>query len=127
MSTMKDALDKARGEAQDLYKSIAGTTAKDHAVIRADIQNAGAQAHQLAASLKTVAESQQADAKQHVKDAAAQLEDAAKHAHDLTSASEAQLKETNALMLSKARDAIQNLSHAVAERRSKAAKTAVKA
>ena len=127
LSNIKDALDNARSEAQALHRNIEATTAKDHAVLRADLQSAAAQAHQLAESLKVLHEGQQADAKQHLKDAAAQLEDAAKHARDLSSAGDAQLKQTGKIMLAKARDAVQNLSHAVAERRSKTAKVAAKA
>lgn len=118
MSKIKDALDHARSEAQDLHKNIEASTAKDHAALRAEIQSTAARAQQLAGSLKTVVDGQRSDAKQHIKDAIAQLDDAAKHAGDVASASAAQLKELNAAMLAKVRDAVQSLSHAVASQRS---------
>jgi hypothetical protein len=117
VNNIKDALEKARSEAQDLHKQIEANTAKDHAALRTNVQNTGAQAQKLATSLRAVADGQRADAQQHIKDAAARLEDAAKHAGDVAGASEAQLKQTNQAMLGKARDAVQNLSQAIASRR----------
>jgi hypothetical protein len=117
MSTIKDALDRARSEAQDLHKKIEAGTAKDHAALKAEVQESATKAQQLAASLKTVIDGQRDDAKQHIKDAAAHLDDAAKHARDLATASDAQIKSANKAMLSKVRDAAENLSHAVASRR----------
>jgi hypothetical protein len=117
VSTIKDALDRARSEAQDLHKKIEAGTAKDHAVLKVELQDSATKAQQLAASLKTVVDGQRDDAKQHVKDAAAHLDDAAKHARDLAGASDAKLKAANQAMLSKVRDAAENLSHAVASRR----------
>ena len=121
MSNIKETLDQARSAAQNLHKQIDATTAKDHAAIRADVQNSADKAKQLAASLKTIVDGQRADAKQHIKDAASQLEDAAKHAGELAKASDAQLKEHNKAMLGKVRDAAESLSQAVASERTKLA------
>jgi len=120
VTNTKDALARARGEAQDLHRKIEASTAKNHAVIRTDVQNAALQAQALAASLKTVAEAQRTDAKQHLKDAASQLEAAGKVARDVAGASEAQLKQTNRAMLGKVRASLENLSQAVASQRSSA-------
>ena len=122
MTNIKDALDRARSDAQDLHKKLEANTAKDHAALRADVENAAAQAQKLAASLRTAVEGQRADAKQHLEDAAAQLEDAAKHVRDAAGASEAQLKQTNRAMLAKTRVALQSLSRAVASLRPTTAK-----
>jgi ABC-type transporter Mla subunit MlaD len=121
VSTVKDALDQARSEAQDLHKKIEAGRAKDHAALKAEVQDSANKAQQLAASLKSVIDGQRDDAKQHVKDAAAHLDDAAKHARDLASANDAQLKAANQAMLSKVRDAAENLSRAIASRRTTAA------
>jgi hypothetical protein len=121
VSNLKEALDKARSETQDLHKRIDATTAKDHAAIRADVEVSADKAKQLAASLKTIVDGQRADAKKHIEDAASQLEDAAKHARDLAKASDAQLKERNRAMLGKVRDAAESLSQAVASERTKLA------
>lgn len=122
MDTIKDALTKARSEAQDLHKQIEANTAKNHATLRADVQTAGVQAQKLGASLRTVVDGQRSDAQQHIQDAATKLEDAAKHARDVAGASEAQLEQTNQAMLAKVRGALQNLSNAIAARRPATAK-----
>jgi hypothetical protein len=115
---MKDALDRARSEAQELHKRIEADTAKDHAALRTDLQSVESEIQKLAASVKTLGEGQRADAKQHLKDAASQLEDAAKHVLDVAGASEVRLKQTHLALLTKIRDAIQSLSQAIASDRS---------
>jgi len=120
LSKIKDALDHARSEAQELHKQIEANTAKDHAALKADLVNAGAKAQKLADSLKTVVDGHRSDAAQHIKDAAKQLEDAAKHTRDVADASASQLKDHNKALLSKIHSAAQSLSHAVASTRSHA-------
>ena len=122
MSTLKDAVTKARGEVQSLHKRIEATTATNHAAIRSDLEATAEQARQLASSVKTLAEDQRADAKQHLKDAATQLEDAAKQAKAVGGASEADVKKANQAMLDRARLALQNISHAIAAARTTASK-----
>jgi len=122
LSTITEALESARREAQDLHKKAEAATAKDHAALRADLQSAAAQAQKLAASLRAVINGQRSDAKQHLQNATTQLDDAAKHARDVATAGEAQLKTTNQAMLAKARDAVQSLSRALASMRSTAGK-----
>jgi hypothetical protein len=75
MSNVKETLEKARSEAQDLHKKIDADAAKDNAALRANVQDAAAKAQNLAASLKTIVDGQRADAKQRIADAASQLED----------------------------------------------------
>jgi hypothetical protein len=122
MSDLKDALARARSEAQDLHKKIQATTDQNNAAIRTDLQNAGQAAQNLAANLKTAIAGQRGDAVDHVKNAAAQLEDAAKHARDLTGATAEQIKQQNRAMLDNVRDSLQNLSEAVAAQRTKMVK-----
>jgi hypothetical protein len=122
MSDLKDALARARSEAQDLHKKIQATTDKDHSAIRTDLENAGQSAQNLATNLKSIVAGQRGDAVGHVKDAAAQLEDAAKHARELTGATGEQIKQQNRAMLDKVRDSLQSLSEAVAAQRSKMVK-----
>jgi hypothetical protein len=121
MSNVKETLEKARSEAQDLHKKLDANAVKDNAALRADVQDAAAKAQNLAASLKTIVDGRRADAKQRIADAASQLEDAAKQAREMASASDAQLKERNRAMLGKVRDAAENLSQAVASERAKVA------
>jgi hypothetical protein len=117
MSNMSDTLSRARGDAQALHQKIEAATAKNHEAVRSDLQQAGAKAQQLAASLKTAAESQRNDARQYLKSAASQLEDAGKRASGLAQATQSQIKDANAAMLGKVRGAVQNISHAIASQR----------
>ena len=118
MSSIKDTIEHARSEAQNLHKQIDASTAKVHTAIRADLQDAGVEAHGLATSLKTLARAQADDAKQHLKDAASALEEAAKESKDIGQTAHADLKETAKAMRARARAALQSLSYAVASRRS---------
>jgi hypothetical protein len=120
MNNVNDAIQKARAEAQDLHKKIEASTTKNHAALRADLLNLAVQADQLRSSVKTLADGQRADAKQHLKDAAASLEDAAKNAKSVASAGDAQIKGAAQAALSRARDAVQSLSEAVASKRTTA-------
>jgi hypothetical protein len=122
MSNMSDTLNRARGDAQALHQKIEAATAKNHEAVRTDLQQAGAKAQQLAASLKTAAESQRNDARQHLKSAASQLEDAGKRASDLAQAKQSEIKDANTEMLGKVRDAVQNISHAIASQSASTAK-----
>ncbi|MGP6159889.1 MAG: hypothetical protein ACLPYS_20730 [Vulcanimicrobiaceae bacterium] len=122
MSAVKDAVDKARSDARALQQKIEANTAKNQAALRADLESASTHAHQLAASVKTLAEGQRADAKQHLSNAAARLEDAATRAKTAASATELELKKANQAALDRARAAVQNLSHAVAAKRATASK-----
>jgi hypothetical protein len=117
---MKDAVAVARSDAQALHAKIQATTNKDHAAIRADAMNVASAAQELAASLKTLAESQQSDAKQHLRDAASVLEKAAQGARELHSAGDADVKVRNRATLQRVRGAAQQLSKAVAAKRSAA-------
>jgi hypothetical protein len=122
MSNMSDTLNRARGDAQALHQKIEAATAKNHEAVRSDLQQAGPKAQQLAASLKTAAESQRNDARQHLKSAASQLEDAGKRASDLAQGTQSQIKDANTAMLGKVRGAVQNISHAIASQRGATAK-----
>lgn len=115
MSKLTDAVEEARGDAQALHKKI--TTAKDHAVIRANARTVAVEAAELARAVKGLVESQGADAKQHLKDAASSLQAAATNAQDLVNASDADVKANNLAALGRLRSATQKLSLAVAARR----------
>jgi Mg2+ and Co2+ transporter CorA len=122
MSDMSDILTRARGDAQALHQKIEAARTKNHEAVRTDLQQAGAKAQQLAGSLKTAAESQRNDARQHLKSAASQLEDAGKRASDLGHATQSQINDENTAMLGKVRGAIQNISHAIASQGASTAK-----
>jgi hypothetical protein len=118
LSKLKDAIDEARFDAQKVHQSISANTARNHATIRADLQNAGERARDLAASLKQVVGAQESDTKQHIKDASAALEETAKSAKTIAGSNEADLKRANEAMLIGATAAVRSLSKAVAAKRS---------
>lgn len=117
MSQLTDALEEARSNAQALHKKIQGTTAKDHASIRANARSVDAEALELARSIKSLLDSQRADAKQHLKDAVSELEAASKDAQAITTASGTELKPKNTEALAHVRSAAQHISQAVAAQR----------
>jgi hypothetical protein len=116
MGDMSDAISRARGDVQALHQKIEAATAKKLEEARSDLEQAGAKAQELAASLKIVAESQRNDARQHLKSAAVQLEDAGKRPADLAHATQSQISDANKAMLGKVREGIQNISYAIASR-----------
>jgi hypothetical protein len=120
LSNMKDAVALARSDTQALHAKLQATTNKDHGAIRADAKNVASAAQELAVSLKTLAENQQADGKQHLRDAALVLEKAAQDARELGSAGDADVKVRNKAMLQRVRSATQKLSKAVAANRAAA-------
>jgi hypothetical protein len=117
MNNIKDALDRARAEVQDLHTRIDATTTRDRAALRSEVQESAARAQQLAKSLRGTFEGQRSEARKHIDDAAAYLEDAAKHARDGATATEARLREYNAMMLGRVRDAAESVSRAIASER----------
>ena len=123
MTDIKDALDHARAQVQELHKSIEAQANKDHAAIRASLQTAGEHARDLGLSVRVLAERQGADVKDHLKDVAAHLDEAAKHAKTAATASAADVKNANRVALERTRDALQSLSKAVAAHRSTAVKS----
>ncbi|MBV8345664.1 MAG: hypothetical protein JO190_11845 [Candidatus Eremiobacteraeota bacterium] len=120
MSKVTDALEEARSDAQALHRKLA--TAKDHAAIRANARVVAAEAVVLAHSVKALLDSQHADAKHHLHDAASALESASKEAKEAAGASDAQLKEKSSAMRARVRAAVALLSLAVAAKRAKLVK-----
>jgi hypothetical protein len=118
LSKLNDAIEKSRAEAQKLHESIGVSTAKNHATVRVELQNAATKARELAASLREVADAQQTDSKQHLKDAAIALDVTAKSAKDIAGAADSGLKAINKTMLFNTLTAVQALSRAVAKKRS---------
>lgn len=118
MAKMKDALDEARAHAQELHKKIDEAGAKNQAAIRAEMQEAQGQVGKLLTELKAAGQGQRDETKRHVTEAITLLEDAGNRARDAASSGEERIKENNRAVLSKVRAATQQLSEAVASRRS---------
>ncbi len=115
MNKTQDAVEQARSKTQDLYKQIRESTEKSHAQIRDDFQT-------VASSLKTLARDRQADQKQHLEHAALLLEQAAASAQSVAKASAGDVRETNMAMLQRTRDALQDITYAIAAKRAAFAK-----
>jgi hypothetical protein len=122
MATIRDRVEHARTEARSLHKQIQASVVNDRASIRAELQDAGVEAHGLATMVKTLARAQANDAKAYLKDAAHILEEAAKQAKEVGRIADTDLKEAAGAMLQRARDAVQSLSYAVASQRSSVGK-----
>ena len=120
MDNLNEALDKVRRDAQALHKSVAATTIKDRAALRANLQTAGTEARELALSVKVLSNSQEAETKQHLRDAASALEDAGQNAKSLAKAGDSDLATANAAVLARVTSALRSLSQVVAAKRSSA-------
>ena len=118
MSTVNDALDKARSDAQDLHKKLLAATGKDQVAIKADLGTVAAGAQQLAASLKQTAQGQQPSTKQYLNDAASLMQDAASHAKDAAQAAAPEFASAKTKVIADVTQGLNNLSHAVAAQRS---------
>ena len=117
MNKVIEAVDQARDETRTLYRRIRESTGKNHAAIRADIQDASAQAQRLASTLKTLASDRRIDEKAHLDHAASLLETAAAGGKSVASATAGELRKTNMTMLEHTRDAVQDISQAIAAKR----------
>jgi hypothetical protein len=117
MNKTAEAVDQARNETQSLYKRIRESTATEHSAIRSDLQDAAAQAQRLASSLKTLAGDRRADEKNHLEHAALLLEQSAASVKTVATANSTDIRKANTAMLQRMRDALQDISHAVAAKR----------
>lgn len=120
MNITLEAVDQARNDARSLYKQIHESTSKSHAAIRGDLQDAATQAQRLASSLKTLGSDQRADASGHLGHAASLLEAAAEDARTIAKANAADVRDANLAMLEHTRDAVQDISQAIAAKRAAA-------
>jgi hypothetical protein len=81
------------------------------------LEEVAKQAQALSQSVKDLTESQEADARQHLRDAATVLDGAAHEAKDLANAGKSDVRESNIKLLAKATIAARLLSRALAAAR----------
>jgi hypothetical protein len=117
LNTTKDAIEQARRDAQGLYKRAHNATAAKHADIRAKLETVADEASRIQPGLRDLAKSQQADARQHLKNALTAVEAAARSAQFVKTANEQDLKELDAALRSRTSAALKALSLALAARR----------
>ncbi len=125
MIKVTEAVDQARDQTRDLYKRIQENTSQNHATIRTGLRDSATQAEQLASSLRTVAQDQRNDAGRHLQHAASLLESAASGAKSVANVTNGELRQKSIAMLEHTREALQNVSQAVAAKRSAAFKQRV--
>ena len=118
MTTVDNALEKARADAQILHQNIEAATAKNEAALRAGLETSAAKAKALASELSAMRELQIEDVKRHAKTAVAHLESAAQEAKAIGSVTETQLQQRRRAMLADVRAALTNIGEAVAAHRS---------
>jgi hypothetical protein len=118
----QSAVDQVRADVQSLYKRIREDAAGNQSALRTDMQNARMQAQQLASSLRTIARDRSGEEQQHLEHAAVLLEAAAAGVRNKANASAAELRGASAEMLERTRDALENISQAVAALRAAAVK-----
>ena len=110
-----DALDNARAQAQELHKQIDATLSKGVEAMRGDFPAISAKARQLRQTLINLATTYQPEMRTHLSGAASELQNAAEHSKG---ESDAEFKQSAQAALSRVREALQELSRAVAARRS---------
>ena len=119
MSTIKDAINQARANAQDLHKQVMAATGKDQAAIKNDFTNVSTDAQALANSIKetAAAQAQQSDTRAYLSDAVAQIQDAANHAKAAAQAAAPEFSKAKATVIADMTNGLNSLSHAVATQR----------
>lgn len=115
-----DSLEQVRDATRLLHQRLA--TVKDHAALRSDLVSTASAAHELAASLQSLAKVQRVDAKNHLEHAATLLQTAALTAKTASSSGQLDPKPVRAALLSSARHALQSISLAVAAQRAASTK-----
>ena len=120
MNTVQTDLERARNDAQELHKKIEAATFQDQVAMRAEMAHVAVKAQELRDSLKAKRNGGPAGAQEHVKKAEAALEDASARAKAAATAAAADLKTAGEAARERARQAVQQLTDAVALERSKA-------
>lgn len=119
-TSLKDALEHARSEAQQLHQRLDAATTQHTAALRTELQKSVEHAEAIAATLRESSSKQSAEAKRHVDEAATALRDAADQAKTAATAGETQIKNAAAAANARVREALSSITQAVAENRASA-------
>ena len=120
MNTIQTNLERARNQARDLHKKLAVTAIVDQVALRAEMAHAAAKALELRHSLSAKANGERPGAQKHIEAAKAALDDAASRAKAAATAGAADLKSAAEAARERTRQAVQQLTDAVALQRSRA-------
>lgn len=119
-TTMKEALERARAEAQQLHQRLDAANAANHATLRAELQKTIEHAETIAAAIRESASEQDTQTKRHLDEAANALRDAGHRARGAATAGEAKLKSAGISVAARVRDALKHISEAASENRTPA-------
>ena len=117
---VKDALDHVRASAQQLHAAISDAAAKRGGAIKADLEAVGQKAKAVKESVNGSIGAQNEATKKHLKEAVAQLEGAQKHVAEGLKSTGHTFQTSVRQTLADARAAAQQISEAVAAKRSAA-------
>lgn len=118
MSKVDINIDQLRQRANDLHRQLDEAQAKAGTAMQKAYEDASTKARELAAELRTQAQSQQSGAAAHYAHAASSLEAAAAEAKKTAGAKAAELRIKQQETLHHAREALQGISQAIAAKRS---------
>jgi hypothetical protein len=123
---VKDAVDHVRASAQELYKAISDAAAKRGGAAKADLEAVPMKAKAAIDSIKGSVATQNADAKKHLDQAVTFFEATRQHAADGVKTSGKEFQSAVRQTIADARAAVQQVSEAVAAKRTAAATAGAK-
>jgi hypothetical protein len=123
---VKDAVDHVRAAAQELLKAISDAAAKRGGAAKADLEAVPMKAKAAIDSIKSSAATQDAAAKKHLNEAVTFLEATRQHATDGVKTTGKEFQTAVRQTITDARAAVQQVSEAVAAKRTAAATTGAK-
>lgn len=123
---VKDAIDQVRAAAQDLHKAISDAAAKSGGAARADLEAVPMKAKAAIDSIKSSGATENAAARKHLDAAVTFFEATRKHAADGAKASGKEFQTAVRQTIADARAAVQQVSEAVAAKRTAAATAGAK-
>jgi hypothetical protein len=118
---VKDAVDQVRTAAQELYKAISDAAAKRGGAAKADLEAVPMKAKAAIDSIKGSVTTQNAAARKHLDEAVTFFEATRKHAADGAKTSGKEFQTAVRQTITDARAAVQQVSEAVAAKRTAAA------
>ncbi len=119
---IKDALDHIRAAGQELHRAISDAAAKRGGAVKADLEAVSNKAKTVTESIKGTIGGQNEAAKKHLTEAVTHLEATQKHAAESQKSSGEAFHTSIKKVVADARAAVQNISEAVAAKRSAATK-----
>jgi len=115
---VKDALNQVRAAAQELHGAISDAAAKRGGAVKADLEAVPQKAKVIMESIRSSLGAQEEATKKHLKEALTNLETAQKHATESVKSTGQAFQASVRKTLADARASVEQISEAVAEKRS---------